>query len=324
MSKELNTLFSGELRWKKSKENFDVKKAASDIVKRKPQAMVKITGFAKGSRHIKAHLDYVSRNGQLEVEDRDGHIMRSREEIKEKHKEWASDLGRRKENTRDTTNIVLSMPPGTKANGVKDATREFAKETFGDNHDYVFVLHEDEKHPHVHLTVKNYGFDKRRLHIKKGDPQLWRESFVEKLKEQGIEASATSRRLRGVVKKSESQAIVKIRERGEIPITDKKKVAEVIREAEAEKRGQKVVKPWEAAIARKQIEIRKDWLNAAEALKQSSSKSDVSLASQIEAFVKNMPELKTVRQEIKSKLFRNKDIKQEKIQEKDKGKDLER
>ena len=70
------------------------------------------------------------------------------------------------------------MPAGTDAIAVKDSARAFAIETFGDNHDYVFVQHLDDKHPHVHLTVRSLGHDGKRLNPRKADLQAWRERFA--------------------------------------------------------------------------------------------------------------------------------------------------
>jgi hypothetical protein len=49
------------------------------------------------------------------------------------------------------------------------------------------------RHPHVHLTVKTAGFDGTRLNPRKPDLQRWREGFADALREQGIEATTTSR-----------------------------------------------------------------------------------------------------------------------------------
>ena len=45
--------------------------------------------------------------------------------------------------------------------------------------------------PHVHLTIKNLGFDGKRLHVKKGLPQIWREHFACELERLGVAAEAT-------------------------------------------------------------------------------------------------------------------------------------
>jgi len=63
---------------------------------------------------------------------------------------------------------MLSMPPGTDRESVKKAARNFAREVF-ENHQYVFVAHEDEKHPHVHIAVKAVDRDGIRMNPRKAD-----------------------------------------------------------------------------------------------------------------------------------------------------------
>ncbi|MBM7072426.1 relaxase/mobilization nuclease domain-containing protein [Shewanella sp. 202IG2-18] len=70
--------------------------------------------------------------------------------------------------------VILQSP------SCKKAVRSFAKNTLTENHQYVFALHTDTDSPHVHLTVKNLGFDGKRLHVRKGLPQVWREQFADK------------------------------------------------------------------------------------------------------------------------------------------------
>jgi hypothetical protein len=164
-----------------------------------PEVMVKISGGGKNMKHIKAHMDYISRNGEVEIEDENGDLHKGVEAVRDVRDAWAKGkIG--------IPYIVLSMPPGTDRQSVKDAAREFAKEQFG-NHQYVFAAHDDEKHPHVHLAVKAVGHDGIRLNPRKGDLQFWREQFAEKLRDQGIEANATPRRARGIVQKAEKQAV---------------------------------------------------------------------------------------------------------------------
>ena len=94
--------------------------------------------------------------------------------------------------------------------GTKDSARAFAIETFGDNHDYVFVQHLDDKHPHVHLTVRSLGHDGRRLNPRKAALQAWRERFAAELRLRGIAAEATPRRTRGRVRKADRGAFIDI------------------------------------------------------------------------------------------------------------------
>ncbi|WP_313388082.1 relaxase/mobilization nuclease domain-containing protein [Achromobacter aegrifaciens] len=182
-----------------------------------PEVMVKISGGGKGMAQVKAHLDYISRNGLVELENEDGEIILGREAVQDVRDEWKSgqyglpDNGSR----RETFNIVLSMPPGTDRRAVNDAIRAFAKAEFGDNHAYVFAIHDDEAHPHGHLCVKALGLDGSRLNPRKADLQRWRERFAEALREQGIEANATPRRARSHTRLTVKQATRHAAQRGQ-------------------------------------------------------------------------------------------------------------
>jgi len=295
-------LLEGPVRIKRNKTG-DITSRAKRIVNNASEVMVKVSGNSKGPAHVKAHLDYISRNGKIEIENERGEILKGKDALKEVHKEWTQDQGRRRRNTRDTTNIVLSMPKGTDARAVKDSARDFAKKQFGGNYQYVFALHTDVDHPHVHLTVKTLGFDGRRLHVKKGDPQVWREEFAEQLQTRGIDAEATPRAPRGVVKKGVKQAIRHIREKGLTPEIDKAKIKEIVerfRDVQAGKPERP--RPWERRIEERQTAVRKTWVAAARELSQSAEREDQQLAGQILHFVKSMPPLVTERHEMAAKL----------------------
>jgi Relaxase/Mobilisation nuclease domain len=125
------------------------------IVRRAPEVMVKITGRTKDVAHLKSHLAYITRNGELDAETEQGATLAGRLGLKDLQQRWEDDAGLDGKRRRDgslSINIILSMPAGTDAAAVKESARAFAIETFGDNHDYVFVQHLDDKHPHVHLT----------------------------------------------------------------------------------------------------------------------------------------------------------------------------
>lgn len=296
-------LLEGPVKFKRGQGGGSgLRKRAERIARRTPEVMIKISGNTKGPEHALSHLEYISRQGKVELETEQGEILRGKEAVRQLHKDWTQDGGKRRKNTRETTNIVLSMPAGTDAKGVKAAARSFAKIQFGENYQYVMAQHTDAKHPHVHLTVKNLGFDGHRLHVKKGDPQKWREQFAQQLRQQGIEAEATARATRGVVRKGVRQVIRHIRDKGGIPEVDKAKVRQVIEEAQSERRGQPQPKPWEEKISTRQTQVRKGWLIAAKELHQSSEHQDQALAKDILSFVGTMPPLKTERHEIQERL----------------------
>lgn len=285
--------------------------------KRVPEVMVKITQGrkdpatgrpavpCKDMKAIKAHLDYISRNGEVALEDEFGHQIHGREAVRELRDDWQQTAfdgipyedGKR----REAFSIVLSMPPGTDREGVLNAAREFARDNFS-NHQYVFAAHNDEAHPHVHLCVKTQGRDMTRLNPRKADIQEWRESFAERLREHGIEANATPRRARGITEPSQHQAIRHI-ERGEKPreslakrqwkgAEDRDVAAGKVTPDDAEPRIQnarKLTNRGYGAIAR--------------ALAQSADPADRQLAVEIVGFVKQMPQATTVhRQRVEERL----------------------
>ncbi len=190
-----------------------------------PEVMVKITSSSKGMRQIGRHLDYISRKGQIDVEDQDATVVRGRDELKELKDIWRyggpeeiGDISDR----RDTLNIVFSMPAHTDEVSMKRAVRAFAAMEF-DGHQYVFAYHTQATdpdpnppaHPHVHLAVKVHGQDGRRLNPRKADLQRWREDFAASLRAHGIEANATSRLARLQRNRGAKRAVLAIEERNE-------------------------------------------------------------------------------------------------------------
>jgi type IV secretory pathway VirD2 relaxase len=241
-----------------------------------PEVMVKITGFGKGQQHVNAHLDYITRNGKVEMENDRGELFNGKDQVRGLFKEWAEDItdSKRHKNQRDTMHMILSMPEGTEPEAVRAAARAFARKNFGTNHQYVFALHTDEPHPHVHVTVKCLGFDGTRLNPRKADLQAWREDFADAMQDQGYEAEATPRRARGVVRKAENNVVRHI-ERGDKarpPRTSRVRAAQTKEAAEelaAEVKGvSPKARPWEDKIKARQTAVRRAWLATADALEK--------------------------------------------------------
>jgi hypothetical protein len=176
-------------------------------VRRVPEVPLKVTGGGTKVGAVHAHLDYISRKGQLEIEtDIGDRIGKDQQKafLADWHLELSAGQYRKARKgqpapraTRLVKNIVLSMPHPTPPEKVLAAARAFAREKFAGQHRYVLVLHTDQQHPHVHLVVKaedNHGV---RLHIDKPMLRAWREDFARLMREQGIAANATPRFARG-------------------------------------------------------------------------------------------------------------------------------
>lgn len=211
-------LYSGSSHSPKStKASGGYKAKFVQLSQRSPEVMVKISGSGKNIGQVKAHLDYIARNGDVELEDERGEVYRGKDDINELRDMWDQSgykiptSGKAK---RETFNIVLSMPPGTDRPSVKNAARAFAKDQFP-NHQYAFAAHDDEEHPHVHLAVKAVSLRGVRLNPRKADLQNYRESFADHLRDNGVAANATRRFARGRIRKSEKQPVLHINRRNE-------------------------------------------------------------------------------------------------------------
>jgi hypothetical protein len=203
----------------------EIRSKLGSIAKRTPEVVVRISGGGKGMKHIKAHLDYITRNGQIEAEDQNGDKLSGKDDVDALKGEWRDggfpipeDDGTR----REAFNIILSMPAGTNEEAVKGAVRDFAAVEF-EGFQYVMALHtfdtdpdpEPSPNPHVHLAVKATGLDGIRLNPRKADLQRWREGFAKALRDRGVDATATKRVQRLSLPRGEKQAVRQKRERGE-------------------------------------------------------------------------------------------------------------
>ena len=243
-------------------------------VRRVPQVMVKVTGGGRGMAAIAAHLRYITKNGRLDIEDDRGVVERGKEAVREIERQWQFGGAHieREGQRREAFNVMLSMPRGTDPLTVQRAAREFAKIEFADHH-YVMVLHDHQANPHVHLSVKAESKQCRRLNPRKVDLQRWRETFAERLREQGVEAEATRQATRGEIRNRETPWQRKAKEVGRPPAR-----------RPSAKSGATMRLSREAAL--------QAWKRIGLALAHSDSLDDRKLARQVIDFVKDMPMLR--------------------------------
>lgn len=288
--------------------------------RRTPQAVLKITGHARGRGGVRRHWDYITRKGTLAAETESGELVTGREAQQDLLKAWAMDFGGRK-GGRDQVNIVLSVPPGADPKALREAVREFAAVQFGEaGHKYIFVQHEDTKHPHIHLAVKAQGRD-RKLHMPKGIVQEWRALFAEKCRAHGIEVGASPRRTRGVGRKGTKQEILAMRRRGVVPKNDRAAAKAAADEVRA---GAPSPAPWEKAILERDRIEREAYRAEAARVRLSADAQQPGkvrdelqrAAADLEAFAKTMPTPQTRHQAFKAEIRRQR--------QKDRGRGPER
>ena len=257
------------------------------IVRKAPEVVVKVTGRQRRGGHVKAHLDYIGRKGDVEIETRDGEILTSKDDIAERAAEWSDTLQWRSRPTVSSVSLIFSMPAGTDPDKVLGAVRALAHAELSDNHDYVLALHTDTPRPHVHLTVQAEGLDRTRFNPRPAQLNRFRERFARELRARGIAAEATPRRARGRGIAGSSMALVKLRARlrteGSRQTSDADR--RINEQAIAVARGQATLPAFVARGTERWQEIRAAYTQAAAALDATGATDDRELASDVRGFL---------------------------------------
>ena len=195
----------------------DVRARLFAMAKGGRQVMIKITGGSKNVKAMKRHMDYLSREGELELTDQDGNPVKGEDALNDIAWAWEHTGPKMDEaaDRKEAFNIVFSMPEGTDPRALADAVRATAGVEFA-GHQWVMVQHFDEPQVHAHVAVKAEALNGRRLNPRKADLQRWRERFAYELRERGVEAEATRRapRMRQA-KINKPWAVTRLEERGQ-------------------------------------------------------------------------------------------------------------
>ena len=271
----------------KSDIKNNAKKQLGATANKTPEVVVKISGFGKQASGIRTHLNYITRDGEIEAETSEGQKIKGKDDVSKLTKKWTKEIVdpmRRRQ--RDVMNLILSMPPGTNPEALRRAGIEFSHEAFK-QHKWVAVQHKDEAHPHLHIAIQLINNQGKKLDPRKEDLQRWREQFAKHLNLQNIAANATPRRARGVIKKPERQTTIHIKEKGKTPNIQTNAITEIITEL---KTGEKQKRPWETAIKERQINIRENYIAAAKELEKSDNKADQELAAATRKFISELPQ----------------------------------
>ncbi len=237
------------------------------VVRRAPQVFVKVRGGGRGMQAIASHFQYLSRDGELALEDDRG-VHRSgklalRDLLEQWRLGWAL-IGLT--SPRQEANYLVLSTLDCDPEVLMKAARAFARSELQE-HRYVMALHLDADHPHVHLTVRKESKSGQRL-----DPwvqsRAWRSVFAEKLRDLGVDVEATTQASRGENRRYDPIWRAKAREAGELPpeIRSKKPTAYEIRQR---------------ALAMQA------WAHIMEALRDSDLASDRQLAESVGGFIRD-------------------------------------
>ncbi|HEX4050683.1 MAG TPA: relaxase/mobilization nuclease domain-containing protein [Steroidobacteraceae bacterium] len=271
-------------------------------VRRAPEVMVKV--LPRGSSEtaaVRKHLDYISRDGALELETDEGETV-SRQAGQRVIDDWDLALDEERgglqlsaDSQRKTPRLVhkliLSMPAGTPPEKLLRAARGFLREEFALKHRYAFVLHTDEPHPHVHAVIKAVSDQGERLYVKKATLRHWRSEFARHLRAQGVEANATERAVRGQIKSPKIDGIYRAERRGDSKYTQAR-----VQAVGAELR-QGCLSPdlGKATLVRTRRQVEEGWAAVNELLLQ---RGQIELAAHARQFVSRMPSPRTDREQI--------------------------
>lgn len=247
-------------------------------------------------RSVSRHFSYIGRGGSLELETDDGDRIQGKDAGQRLLENWDLDLDEYRKQTalapvsgrspKLVHKIVLSMPPGTPANGVLQAARNFAREAFALKHRYALVLHTDEPHPHVHLIIKAMSEQGVRLHIGPATLREWRHEFACSLREQGVAANATERAVRGETRVHKTDGIYRTTLRGDS--THTRACTEIV-VAELQI-GRLRVEPGKSKLIETRRRIESGWRAASDIL---IAQGHSELASRIDSFVAQMHPART-------------------------------
>jgi hypothetical protein len=268
--------------------------------------MVKVTGGGKSGGAVAAHFAYISRKGELEIETDDGRHVTGKEDTKALLNDWHLDLiaGQYRWDPKTAPdarrvkvvhNIVFSMPPPTPPEKVLAAAKHFAQEKFGLQHRYAMVLHTDQPNPHVHMVVKAESELGRRLHIDKPMLRQWREDFAQAMREQGVEANATPRVIRGRNRGKTPDAIYRAQQRGESHVL-RERVTSVAQELA---RTCTVRDPGRDRLVNSRKALIAGWTKIAETL---DAQGEIGLAGDVRYFAQTLPRVLTDRERLAAQL----------------------
>jgi hypothetical protein len=275
-------------------------------VSRTPEVVVKVTRGATSTAGAIAHLRYIDRNGELEIETDEGERLKGKGIERGLIEDWDLDsakaLGRGpyrgtagRKPARLVHNVILSMPKGVSPEKLLLASRDFAREEFALNHRYVLTLHTDQDHPHVHLIIKAVSEDGHRLNIRKATLREWRGVFAQHLWAHGIAANATERAVRGQTRSGFKDGIHRASLRG-----DSRHLRERAQRIAQELQGGGLKpNPGKKKLLDTRLEVIAGWHAAAGALLDAGQGA---LAEKIWRFIGGMPRPLTTDEQLAEKL----------------------
>ncbi len=105
-------------------------------------------------------------------------------------KSW--ERGMRSQGRRDFAHVILSAKPGTDQEAFMDAARATLAKEF-EGHEYVFVMHTNRRHIHVHAAVRLTNAEGKKIDPRIADFGRWRSTLAEEARERNIPMESVRR-----------------------------------------------------------------------------------------------------------------------------------
>lgn len=273
-----------------------------------PEVMVRVSGGARTLRGVQTHIDYIGREGEVQVESDQGEMLKGNGFEKALPEDWDLDLEANARHTERSIaagrkpaklvhNLIFSMPKGTPPDKLHAAVRKFAMEKFALQHRYAMAMHTDQGAPHVHVVLKAMSEQGVRLNIKKAALREWRGDFAQYLREFGVPANATERAVRGQTRTSKTTGIFRAMRRGE-STHYRERVESVARELSG---GSMSPAAGKSRIIETRKEVVRGWFGFASHLETAGQHE---IADRIRRFVDRMPPAQTENEWIGAELMR--------------------
>ena len=208
---------------------FSLKSTNKNQYTKNTEVVVKLSSSSRNMKSIKNHIDYITRNGQIdfylptteqdksEAEYRIGltageqfsapNSLKIRNLIKSQYEDFIDD----DKEIRRTFNMIFSMKDYTGVNEfgfdphlVRKAAIHTIEKHYPNNF-FVAALHTDTNNPHCHICLKIRDNDGKRIDIRKYDLIKLRQTFAQELCNRNIEATATLRKDRPFNREKEIQ-----------------------------------------------------------------------------------------------------------------------
>lgn len=185
-----------ELKVKRVRLNEQTRKSRSSFVSarkslpkydKSKEVVIKITSSGKSVKSIKNHIDYISRNGNEKIIDKDGLEVQSNTDRKHLASQF---IDFPESDKRETLNIVFSYHEASRKH-LLEAIKSTIDNKYPDNY-YVMAVHEDTNNPHCHVILKLENSKGKRINPNKKDLQDLRDNFSKELNKFGYKSKSTN------------------------------------------------------------------------------------------------------------------------------------